>query len=217
MATTYLNLVNDVLVRLREATVTSVNDSTYSQLIGRFVNDSIRQVADSYDWNALRNTLSADTTASIFNYVLVGSGDRFRVISVINDTEDVFMNSVSAITMQQNFLLGTTQKGAPDSYNFNGTDDNGDTQVDIFPIPDKAYSIRFNIIQPEVELVADGDKSKLPKEPITLGAYARALVERGEDSGLSSSEAYQLSMRSLGDHIAIESSRYSENEIWIDV
>lgn len=217
MATTYLNLVNDVLTRLRENTVTSVNENSYSRLIGKFVNDSIRQVADSYDWNALRNTLTAETTGEIFNYILLGSGDRFRVISAINDSEDVFMSAVSSTTMQQNFLLGTSQRGAPDSYNFNGVTDDGDTQVDVFPIPDKAYSIRFNIIQPEPELAADTDKSKLPKEPVTLGAYARALVERGEDSGLSSSEAYQLSMRSLGDHIAIESSRYSENEIWVDV
>lgn len=214
MATTYLNLVNDVLVRLREPTVTTVNENSYSRLIGKFVNDSIRQVADSYDWNALRNTLSANTTSDIFNYVLVGSGDRFRVISVINDTQDIFMQSASSIQMQRNFLLGTSQKAAPASYNFNGTDDNGDTQVDVFPIPDKVYALRFNIIQPEVELASDTSKSKLPKEPITLGAYARALVERGEDAGLSSSEAYQLAMRSLGDHIAIESSRYGENETW---
>lgn len=216
MATTYLNLVNDVLVRLREPTVSSVNQTAYSALVGQLVKDSVRQVADAYDWNCLRNTLSATTTADIFNYILIGSGDRFRVVNVINDSENAFMHSKSATEFTQNFLLGTTQKGSPSDYNFNGVTDDGDTQVDLFPIPDGAYNIRFNIIQPEAEFVVDTDKTKLPKEPIVLGAYARALVERGEDSGLNSSEAYQLARASLGDHIAIESSRYGENEVWVE-
>ena len=36
---TYLELVNDVLARLREQQVTTVNLTTYSSLIGKFVND----------------------------------------------------------------------------------------------------------------------------------------------------------------------------------
>ena len=218
MATSYLSLVNDVLVRLREPTVTSVSQTSYAALIGKFVNDSIMQVSDAYDWNCLRNTLTADTTSDIFNYVLVGSGDRFRVTSVINDTQDIFMTGISSNEMIQYFLLngGTSQKGAPMNYNFNGMDDNGDTQVDIYPIPDKVYNLRFNIIQPEPELEADTDITKVPKQPVIMGAYARALVERGEDAGLSSSEAYGLFKAALADRIAIESSRYGENEVWIE-
>jgi hypothetical protein len=53
-----------------------------------------------------------------------------------------------------------------------------------------------------------------PKEPVVLGAFARALVERGEDGGLNSSEAYGLYKASLADAIAIESSRYVEEETW---
>jgi hypothetical protein len=149
--------------------------------------------------------------------VLVGSGDRFRVISVINDTEDVFMTPISSNKMAQYFLLngGSSQKGAPIDYNFNGVDNNGDTQVDVYPIPDKLYSLRFNIIQPEAELTTDGSVTKVPKHPIVLGAYARALVERGEDAGLSSSEAYGLFKAALADAVAIESSRYGENEVWV--
>ena len=54
----------------------------------------------------------------------------------------------------------------------------------------------------------------MPKEPVILGAYARALVERGEDGGLNSSEAYGLYRSSLADAIAIESSRYVEKDGW---
>jgi hypothetical protein len=61
MSYTYIQLVNEVLVRLREREVTSVNDTAYSKLIGRFVNDAKRQAEDAYNWNALSTTLTAET------------------------------------------------------------------------------------------------------------------------------------------------------------
>jgi hypothetical protein len=79
----YIQLVNDVLIRLRETEVSSVNDNAYSKLIAKFVNDAKRNVEDAYNWNALSDTLTAVTATDIFNYVLVGSGQRFRVIDVL--------------------------------------------------------------------------------------------------------------------------------------
>ena len=64
-------------------------------------------------------------------------------------------------------------------------------------------------------MTSDSDTTKLPKEPIVLGALARALVDRGEDGGLSSSECFALDKKSLGDLIAIELSRSPENDAWI--
>ena len=40
LTTTYLELVNDVLVRLREPQVLSVSQNTYSSLIGKLINDA---------------------------------------------------------------------------------------------------------------------------------------------------------------------------------
>ena len=47
---TYLSLVNDVLVRMREPQVTTVSENNVSALVGKFVNDAKRQVADAYDF-----------------------------------------------------------------------------------------------------------------------------------------------------------------------
>jgi hypothetical protein len=60
----------------------------------------------------------------------------------------------------------------------------------------------------------NNDTLLVPSEPVILGAYARALVERGEDGGLNSSEAYGLYRSSLADAIAIESSRYIGEDAW---
>lgn len=210
----YISLVNDVLVRLREPEASSVSDTAYVKLIARFVNDSKRMVEDSYNWNALSETLSATTTADVFNYVLVGSGQRFRVIDVLNDTDNWFLTNAPTIWMDQQFLLTTPQKGSPQYYNFNGTDSNGDTQVDLFPIPNGTYNLRFNIIKPQEPLVNNADILLVPHEPVILGALARAQAERGEDGGVQSGETYSLYRQSLSDAISLESNRYIEESQW---
>ena len=210
----YIQLVNEVLVRLRESEVSSVNDNAYSKLIGKFVNDAKRNVEDAYNWNSLTDTLTAVTDADIFNYVLVGSGQRFRVIDVLNDTSNFEVYGASTKWMDQKFLLNDAQKGSPQYYNFNGVDSNGDTQVDLFPIPDGVYNIRFNIVLPQPLLSVDSTVLKVPYEPVIFLAYAKALAERGEDGGLASNEAYGLYKQSLADAIALESGRYGEESAW---
>jgi hypothetical protein len=210
----FIQLTNSVLRRLRETEVSSVNDNAYSKLIGEFVNDAKRNVEDAYNWNSLSDTLTAVTATGIFNYVLVGSGQRFRVIDVLNDSSDVVVRNASTRWMNQQFLLNPTQAGTPQYYNFNGTDSNGDTQVDLFPIPNGVYNVRFNVILPQPQLEADSDIVLVPFEPVIFLAYAKALAERGEDGGLLSSEAYGLYKTSLADAIALEAGRYFEEETW---
>jgi hypothetical protein len=210
----YISLVNSVLRRLRETEVSSVNDNAYSKLIGDFVNDAKRNVEDAYNWNSLSDTLTAVTATGIFNYVLVGSGQRFRVIDVLNDSSDVIVRNASTRWMNQQFLLNPTQAGTPQYYNFNGTDSAGDTQVDLFPVPNGVYNIRFNVILPQPLLDSDADNLLVPSEPVIFLAYAKALAERGEDGGLLSSEAYGLYKTSLADAISLEAGRYFEEETW---
>jgi hypothetical protein len=213
----YLELTNDVLIRLREPEASSVSDNAYVKLIARYINDSKRQVEDAYNWNALSETLSADTSADLFNYSLDGTGQRFRVIDVLNDTSNFVMRNANTRWMNEQFLLATPPRGAPMYYNFNGTNADGDTQVDLFPIPDGVYNIRFNVIRPQVELVSNSDKILVPHEPVVLGALARAQAERGEDGGVQSAETYALFKQSLADAIGLESARYVEEEAWYPI
>lgn len=214
MVLTYLQLVNSVLRRLRENEVSSVQDNAYSKLIGEFVNDAKRICEDAYNWNALSETLTADTVESLFNYSLVGSGQRFRLIDVIDDTSNAMLELQTTAQMNKLFLIQTAQQGAPKYFNFNGVDANGDTQVDLYPIPDGVYNLRFNIIKPQLPLSADGDKLLIPSEPVIFGAVARAMAERGEDGGIASSDMYAISKQSLNDAIALESGRYLEEGEW---
>ena len=213
----YLNLVNDVLIRLREDEVTAVTDTSYSKLISKFVNDAKRFVEDSYQWNALSETLTVTTDNDLFNYVMTGSGQRFKVIDVINSEDNFFLEYMPFSQMNNLFLNQTPQKGSPAYYNFNGVDVNNDTQVDIFPIPDGIYNVFFNIYKPQLSLSADADEITVPAEPVIKYAYAMAVAERGEDAGLSASEARALADQSLSYHIAIENGRYSDEYVWHQV
>ena len=210
----YLELVNDVLIRLREDEVTAVTDTPYSKLISKFVNDAKRLVEDSYNWNALSETLTVTTANDLFNYAMTGSGQRFSVIDVINSEDNVFLKYMPFSKMNNLFLNQTPQKGSPMYYNFNGVDTNGDTQVDIYPIPDGIYNVFFNIYKPQAALAVNSDELDVPSEPVLKYAYALAVAERGEDGGLSAQEATALADQSLADHIAIENGRYRDEYVW---
>jgi hypothetical protein len=211
----YLELVNEVLIRLREDPVTSVNQNKYSRLIALYINDAKRQIEDAYNWNALSDTLTIQTSPDLFNYVLTGAGIRFRVIDFVNGTSDWFLEYQGTSAMNDLFLNQPIRKGPPQYYNFNGVNVNGDTQVDVYPIPDAAYELYLNIIKPQAELTQDSQQILIPSEPVIFLAYAKALAERGEDGGLSSSEAYGLYQNSLADHIAIEGNKYPEEFTWV--
>lgn len=214
---TYLELVNEVLIMLREDEVTSVQLTNYSKLIGKLINDAKKVVEGSYNWNALSETIIVTTVADTFSYSLTNTNPRFRVIDVIDNDDDHILKNAPTHKMNKWLLANSRENGSPAYYNFNGTDTNGDTVVDLYPVPDAAYNINFNIINPQSELSDDTDTIAVPHDPVVALAYARALVERGEDGGLNSSEAYAIYKSILSDTIAIESSRYSEESTFIAV
>ena len=212
---TYVDVVNNVLTRLREGTVTSAQDTYYSKLIGLLVNDAKREVEDAYDWNALSATVTLTTVAGTYNYTLPSSQTRFRVIDVLNDTSDYNLNYGSTVWMNRQFLLTKNTQGKPSYYNFNGVDSAGDTQVDLFPIPDSSYTIRFNLTIPQADLSADTTKLLVPPHLVEQLAYSKAIAERGEDAGVSSLEAYSIYRNSLADAIAIERNHYLDQVEWM--
>lgn len=218
MSATYLQMVNDVLARLRVPQVSSVNDTDYSKLIGKFVNDAKRQVEDAFDWNVLRQTVIVTTSTGVSSYSLVGSGQKFRELSVINTFGHFQMRNLSYDAMQEYLNSGVSpSQSSPTYYTYNGYDVNYDTKVDLFPVPDAAYTLRFNLVIPQAMLTTDSSVILVPEEIVQQNAFARAIVERGEDGGLNSSEAYQLYRTMLSDYIALESARYPENDSFVSV
>jgi hypothetical protein len=208
---TYLELVNDVLVRLRESTVSTVGETTYSSLIGKFVNDAKRQIEDSYNWNCLAQTITVTTTSGTSSYALTGAGQKFRVNDALNTTSLIGLRNIEFVDMNRKLNLSAPSQSIPSEFCFSGVDGNGDTKVDLFPVPSGAFTLLFDLTIPQAALSADGTSVKVLDYLVTQSAYARALIERGEDGGTNSNEAYALFRGMLSDAIALESTRYPED------
>lgn len=209
---TYLEIVNKVLRRLRETEVTSLNETPYSKLVAELVNVVKREVEDAWNWDALRTTFTITTTQGLFNYVLEDSGTRFRVLDMYNDTTDVAMQYRSTHWFDRAYQAGNPTESAPTYYNFNGVDANGDSQVDIYPPPDKAYSLRLNIVYPQPDLENAADVIQVNPQLVIEGTIARAISERGEDGGFMEQEQRYRAM--AADLIAIEAHRRPDEIMW---
>jgi hypothetical protein len=214
---TYLELVNDVLIRLREPTVATVTATSYSTLIGKFVNDAKRQIEDAFAWNVLGTTITITTSAGTYSYALTGSGQKFQVIDVLNTTSNIGMKNIDFASMNRKQNFSTPVSGIPSEYAFDGVNGSYDTKVTLYPRPDGVYTIPFSLAVPQATLSSDQTVVLVPDVLVVQNAYSRALVERGEDGGLTSSEAFLLYKSMLSDYIALEGTRYPENQEFIAI
>jgi hypothetical protein len=207
-----------VLIRLRETQVSTNNETSYSTLVGLFVNDAKRQIEDAFSWNVLSSNITLTTVAATYQYSLTGSGQKFQVLDAINSTSNTGLTNISFVEMNrfQNFAI-LPAATIPSMYAFDGVDASGDTKVTLYPRPDAVYSLRFSLVVPQAELAADATSVLVPDFLVVQNAYARALVERGEDGGLNSSEAYNLYKGMLADQIALEGTRYPENQEFVAI
>jgi hypothetical protein len=208
---TYLELVNDVLIRLRETTVSTVSETAYSALIGKFVNDAKRQIEDSYNWNVLGQTITVTTTSGTSSYSLTGAGQKFRINDAINTTSVITLDNTTVADMNRKLNFGTPSQSIPTEFCFSGVDSSGDTKVELFPVPNGVYTLKFDLTIPQANLTSDGTSVKVLDYLVAQSAYARGLIERGEDGGTASNEAYALFRGMLSDAIALESTRYPED------
>jgi len=215
---TYLNLVNNVLRRLREDTVSTVTNDTYSTMVGDFVNDAKEIVESAWDWSALRTTsgspLTITTSSGDFTYSLTGSGDKGKVLNIINDTSNLRMEYQTQNWFDDKFLVQTPASGAPEYYTYNGVDANGDTQIDIYPKPDGVYSLKSRIVIRKTALSGDDDTLAVPSQPVIHLAVALLARERGETGGTSTAEYFSIADKYLSDAIALDAQKHPEETIF---
>ena len=209
-AKTYLQLTNQILKKLRESVVTTVSETTYSSLVGELINETKREVEDAWEWVSLRDTVRATTVANQYRYYM-DVGNRVKLRSVFDDTSNAFLSLVNSERLTQEFNTnGTT--GRPTQYDFAGSND-GDYQIDVYPIPDGAYTLNFNIVRPQPDLSLDADKLDVSDWPVILGAYAKAVAERGDDNGMQYQIAYKAYQDALTDAIQMDASKSHRQDL----
>jgi len=208
---TYRGLINQVLIRLREDTIASdwsgdINDSitvsAYQKVIGALVNDAKRSIESFHDWTALRETKDIATVAATKNYNL-SSGQELQILDVTNNTTGHTLQPVTKHYMNS-IKYPTDPTGEPSYWCVNGVDSSGNLKVDLSPIPIAAETISFDITKYQDELTTAATVIKIPHQPVILGAWARALAERGEDGGTQSSLAAEEAAAALRQAIIID-------------
>ena len=191
---TYRELINQVLIRLREDTITSdwsgaINDSgtisAYHKVIGSLINDAKRHVEERHDWLNLRETVNISTVNGTKNYNL-SSGQEIKILDAINNDTGLHLNQVSRVYINT-VKYPTDDTGEPLYYAFNGSDASNNLKIDLSPVPTDAHTLSFDIIKHQDTLTAAATVLKVPSQPVILGAWARAIAERGEDGGTQSS------------------------------
>ena len=211
---TYLNLMNSVLRRLREEETTSVTSTTYVKMVGDFINDAKTLVGQAADWSALRETITISTTASDNTYSLTGGGDNIKVMSMLNDTENCFMEYQTKDWFNEQLYISSAAEGTPRYFTYNGLDASGDTQILVGPTPDGVYSIRVDTVKRQADLSANADVLLIPAQPVIHLAVALLARERGETGGTSTAEYFTIANQYLSDAIAIDAAKHPEEMVF---
>ena len=211
---TYINLVNNVLRRLREETTSNVNDTIFNTMVGDFVNDAKQLVEEACDWSGLRSTISIQTVVGTNQYSLAGTGDNVKVFSVINDTNNTFVTYQTKDWFNNALYLQEEISGSPSYYTFDGLDSSQDTQVLLSPKPSTVETLRFDVTKRQPELVNNTDVLLVPSKPVIHLAVALLARERGETGGTSTAEYFSIADRYLSDAIAIDAAKHPEEMIY---
>lgn len=211
---TFVQLVNTVLKRLREATVTNVTDNTYAVLIGEYVNEAKAEVEDAWNWKCLRTDVTFSTIASTNSYDLgsggVGSSstnERSRLLyddenlpQVYDLTNRTQLYEESLEETRENLAIGQLTNAKPAV--FSQLRSRTGVALKMCPAPDGAYSMQASFVVPQADLSANTDVLLVPAEPVWKSAYAKALAERSAGLGDDYTKAQDAADRSLADYIA---------------
>lgn len=210
----YLDMVNKVLKRLREDTVSSLHENRLSSLVSELVYDAHQQVENAHNWSDLRSDITVGTSFGLDTYSLIGSGNRATINDVRDITNGSWLTMKSSKWMRKQELINDVGQTRPSYYALDGTDSNGDTQIKFWPVPDQLYQIKVHVVQRAETLEAEGDTVSVPTQPIILLALAMAAEDRGDVGSATLQAMYGRAKRSLGDHIMLDAAHNPDEMIW---
>ena len=145
--TTVLQIINKILVRLRESEVGTVDETDYSATLLRLINDSKREVEDSFDWVALKNTITVNTAASTHTYDVENAGagtytnQRSRLLDVYNTTTDVRLTPRPFEWIRIQTQANNEDEQEPFAYAHAGYNNTQSMKIRFFLVPDAVYAM----------------------------------------------------------------------------
>jgi len=217
----YLDLVNAVLVRLRENPVSTADfqSTPYYRMIGAAVNDAKHTVEQAWKWSQLRAVESYLINQGDDSLTLTNSADRvYQVFSVLNQEEGYYLRWVTEPWLKARNRNSANVPVAPQKPNYYGfgLDDpsTGDKTLTLYAPSNAVYNFDVSFWCEQPQLVNWDDRLLVPSLPVYSLATALAARERGEVGGNPTSELFGLADKNLSDAIAYDSSRFPEEMDW---
>ena len=227
---TYLQLINNVLTRLREDSISAeqVDSDPFLRSIGAHVNDAKNRVEDAWQWSHLRGTDTVPLEPYVgAAFALPGSADNHYIIKrfLISDKDgngayrEVRQTSVPH--MRQLYANNPEVPQAECQYvAVTGRTGTGDVEVTVFPKPlDDGFggaqeTLLVDRVKHDADLTDASQELNLPSLPVYTLATALASRERGELGGTPTSELFAIADRHLSDAIAQDSALYADEMDW---
>ena len=209
---TYLELVNGVLSRLREDTVTTLanQDDVVVNLVKDLVNDAKHTVETAHTWNPLQTSWDITTSTGTSSYALTNAGKYVSIEHIVDASGNVLPQKSKHYARHQ----PATTNNQPQVWAVDGVDGSGDLKVKLFPTPDAAYSYTAYGYALQSELSSDSDVLLVPSKPVLYLALALAARERGEVGGQTSVELFGMAKQYLSDAIAYDATLDMSDDIW---
>ena len=236
---TYLQLINNVLTRLREEEIeeSQIGSNPYLRFIGTAINDAKDRVEDAWQWGALRGTDLIPLFGEVSpQFSLPDSSDNHYIIkriAVYPNNSDGTNPAEDYQPTQRSFLRWTNVDRArqfyqnpqavaparPSEFAVTGEDADGNILITLISRPTGTptvpeYWLEVDRVKHQEPLVAASDRLIVPSLPVYTLATALASRERGEVGGTPTSELFPIADRHLGDAIAQDSALYANELDW---
>lgn len=228
MATkTYLQLVNDVLGRLREDPVTTVSQTTYSALIGAWVNDAKRLVEDAWNWQTLETAVPVAILPSTTFYIISSLNERSRLMFAptpnsniplawditTGDKFQLIYRPYKWIITQRALQNIPQNQEKPIIFGIHKGPASG-VIVELMETPtaNRTWSLRF--IDPQDDLSIDSDVINVPYAPVVQIALDYALNERGEEIGEPGTTVQQKAMTHIYNAVSLDAIEQDGATTW---
>lgn len=228
---TYRNLLNNVLIALREDQIdsgTSTLTEEYHLLLGLFVNQIKEICEDQHNWRALRE--SEDLTfASVNNATFTNANERSRIyryqdelageeralVFDITDSNNPYrLRELDMAQLLEMREMDTSNGGDPQYFAMDNAAA-GVMKLQIHPTPTDTRTVRVYTINPQEALAADDldVNIQIPSRPIEVGAIWYALEERGEELGVNGLYNQEIFDRILGAAVAKDAAEQGEYQL----
>jgi hypothetical protein len=215
---TQLEMVNKILLRLREDQVSTVTDSDYSKLVAQFVNDAKADIEDiNHDWSQYEIevdiTILADGTRS---YDITASNDRSKLMRsyqddrvpaaydiTANESGQLFDCPLKILKRERALTNDINDVRVPKVFAIEADTDVGDGwKITLLWGANEQRDWRMYWYAPQDDLTLTGSDDNteilLPQRPVELRAYAYAVNERE----IAGDQRAQIAWQRSGDAIA---------------